>query len=211
MNKLINWCCSLTIIVALSSCIGEKNVDVHVYPIPQQMELAGKWITLPTEGFQLKGNGELDVDAVEVLRNNLPITEQGGKEILVKQLDQSDPKMQRSGAYTLDVSEEGIQIEIYDNRSLFYAAQTLQQLLAQEGKKLPVCSIKDYPDVVFRGVVEGFYGIPWSFENRVEQLRFYGRMKMNTYIFGPKDDPYQRTPYWREPYPEDQAHNIRQL
>ncbi|MBQ8531288.1 MAG: beta-N-acetylglucosaminidase domain-containing protein [Parabacteroides sp.] len=211
MNKLINWCCSLTIIVALSSCIGEKNVDVHVYPIPQQMELAGKWITLPTEGFQLKGNGELDVDAVEVLRNNLPITEQGGKEILVKQLDQSDPKMQRSGAYTLDVSEEGIQIEIYDNRSLFYAAQTLQQLLAQEGKKLPVCSIKDYPDVVFRGVVEGFYGIPWSFENRVEQLRFYGRMKMNTYIFGPKDDPYHRSPYWREPYPEDQAQNIRQL
>lgn len=56
-----------------------------------------------------------------------------------------------------------------------------------------------------------FYGTPWSFENRVEQLRFYGRMKMNTYIFGPKDDPYHRSPYWRIPYPEDQAKNIREL
>ena len=51
-------------------------------------------------------------------------------------------------------------IGIVDDNSLFYAAQTLKQLAKyDEGKKiLPLCSIKDYPDVLFRGTVEGFYG-----------------------------------------------------
>ncbi len=38
--------------------------------------------------------------------------------------------------------------------------------------------------------MEGFYGTPWSHEARLSQLRFYGQNKMNTYIYGPKDDPY---------------------
>ena len=33
----------------------------------------------------------------------------------------------------------------------------------------------DYPDVPYRGVVEGFYGAPWSQEARIRQLDFYGR------------------------------------
>ena len=76
---------------------------------------------------------------------------------------------------------------------LFYAAQTLQQLAQTDGQgntTLPLGVIKDYPDVAYRGTVEGFYGDPWSHTDRIEQLRFYGKMKMNTYIYGPKDDPY---------------------
>lgn len=52
---------------------------------------------------------------------------------------------------------------------------------------LSICSIQDYPDIRFRGVVEGFYGTPWSHEERMRQLEFYGRNKMNTYIYGPKE------------------------
>ena len=54
---------------------------------------------------------------------------------------------------------------------------------------------------VYKRQVEGFYGAPWSQEARIRQLDFYGRNKMNVYIYGPKDDPYHRTPNWRKPYP----------
>ena len=96
---------------------------------------------------------------------------------------------------------------------MFYAAQTLKQLAKyDEGKKiLPLCSIKDYPDVLFRGTVEGFYGQPWSHADRIEQIRFYGRIKLNTYIYGPKDDPYHSSPNWRKPYPAEEAEHIKEL
>ena len=38
--------------------------------------------------------------------------------------------------------------------------QTLKQLL--KDNQLPVIEIQDYPAIRYRGVVEGFYGTPWS-------------------------------------------------
>ncbi len=34
---------------------------------------------------------------------------------------------------------------------------------------------------------------------------------MNVYIYGPKDDPYHRTPDWRIPYPEEEAERMMEL
>lgn len=194
-----------------ASCSDKAPKQIEVYPIPQKMEYAGQSIQIPQEGFRMNNTCESDSDAMALIAQNLLISDKGTKNITIHPLDNSViPEMKRSGAYTLSVTEQGITIGINDGRSLFYAAQTLSQL-TDKGKSLPLCSITDYPDVPFRGVVEGFYGTPWSFEDRVSQLQFYGRMKMNTYIFGPKDDPYHRSPYWREPYPADQAQNIRNL
>lgn len=81
--------------------------------------------------------------------------------------------------------------------------------MSQKGR-LEACAITDWPDVKFRGVVEGFYGTPWSHSARLSQLDFYGRNKMNVYIYGPKDDPYHRD-RWRVPYPEAEAKRIQEL
>ncbi len=54
-----------------------------------------------------------------------------------------------------------------------------------------------------RGVIEGFYGQPWSQDERLSALDFMGRVGLNTYVYAPKDDTYQRD-NWRELYPEDQ-------
>ena len=59
--------------------------------------------------------------------------------------------------------------------------------------------------------MEGFYGQPWSHADRIEQIRFYGRIKLNTYIYGPKDDPYHSSPNWRKPYPAEEAEHIKEL
>ena len=34
---------------------------------------------------------------------------------------------------------------------------------------------------------------------------------MNTYLYGPKDDPFHSCPNWRLPYPEKEAQNIKEL
>lgn len=111
--------------------------------------------------------------------------------------------------YYLNIDAKGnVVLAGRDAQGLYYAQQTLEQMQA-EGK-VQACSIKDWPDVAWRGVVEGFYGRPWSHEHRLRQLDFYGKQKMNVYIYGPKDDPYHRK-FWREPYPEKEAALIKEL
>lgn len=212
MNKTILYTFIFILAMILFvSCSNTESKKVEVYPVPQEMHWDGKWIQVPQTGYCIKNADEYDSDAIAIINRILPVSKEGKQTILIQPLDNNAaPEMKRSGAYTLSITEQGISIGINDERSLFYAAQTLSQIV-DKGQSLPLCSITDYPDVPFRGVVEGFYGTPWSFEGRVSQLQFYGRMKMNTYIFGPKDDPYHRSPYWREPYPADQAENIKAL
>jgi hyaluronoglucosaminidase len=50
-----------------------------------------------------------------------------------------------------------------------------------------------------RGVIEGFYGRPWSHEQRLELIAFIGDRGMNRYVYAPKDDPYLRRA-WDRPY-----------
>jgi hyaluronoglucosaminidase len=52
-----------------------------------------------------------------------------------------------------------------------------------------------------RGVIEGFYGNPWTQAQRLDWVRFVGARGMNTFVYGPKDDPLVRR-RWREHYDE---------
>ncbi len=70
--------------------------------------------------------------------------------------------------------------------------------------------IADYPSFPERGIVEGFYGTPWSHTDRLNMLRFEGQHGMNVYYYAPKDDPYHRK-LWREPYPPAPAAKLRKL
>jgi hyaluronoglucosaminidase len=54
-----------------------------------------------------------------------------------------------------------------------------------------------------RGLIEGFYGPPWSWAARAEVARACHERGMDLYLYGPKDDPLHRE-RWREPYPADQ-------
>ena len=76
--------------------------------------------------------------------------------------------------------------------------------------KIAETVISDYPSVKLRGFVEGFYGYPWSFEDRLSLMSESSEFKMNTYIYAPKDDPYHKD-QWRELYPDDKAEELRQL
>lgn len=53
-----------------------------------------------------------------------------------------------------------------------------------------------------RGVIEGFYGTPFSSEDRRWLIERMGAWGMNRYVVAPKDDPLGRE-QWRDPYPRD--------
>ncbi|XP_068607035.1 protein O-GlcNAcase [Brachionichthys hirsutus] len=54
------------------------------------------------------------------------------------------------------------------------------------------------------GVVEGFYGRPWTMEQRTELFKRQQKWGLNTYLYAPKDDYKHRT-YWRDLYSAEEA------
>lgn len=60
------------------------------------------------------------------------------------------------------------------------------------------------------GVIEGFYGIPWTFDQRLSMIDFLKDIGMNSYIYAPKDDPYHNKK-WREAYPAAELEEIKAL
>jgi len=61
-----------------------------------------------------------------------------------------------------------------------------------------------------RGIVEGFFGPPWSMSHRSSLFEFGAKRGMNTYLYAPKDDPYHRE-HWEKPYPEPQWSELSNL
>lgn len=175
----------------------------------------GKTIVVP-QSYQLILSEGSCPHAVEALQQFLPNKQRKTefKIILGKKGDKAIKKYAKKipshkEGYYIEVNDNSIVIAGADARGAFYGVQTLAQMVRQGD--LSICTIQDYPDIAFRGVVEGFYGTPWSHEARMRQIEFYGKNKMNTYIYGPKDDPYHSSPNWRKPYPEKEAAQIHEL
>jgi hypothetical protein len=51
------------------------------------------------------------------------------------------------------------------------------------------------------GIIEGFFGRPWSWEERADSVRFLAPRGYSFYLYAPKADPYLRR-RWQEPHPE---------
>jgi len=60
------------------------------------------------------------------------------------------------------------------------------------------------------GVVEGFYGRPWTTEQRLDLFKRMKTMGLNTYLYGPKDD-YKHRLFWREKYSPDESDLLKRL
>lgn len=60
------------------------------------------------------------------------------------------------------------------------------------------------------GVVEGFYGKPWSFEQRRDLFKRLKEFKLNTFMYAPKDDVKHRAK-WRQLYSPHEAQELKVL
>ncbi|MEO6826803.1 MAG: beta-N-acetylglucosaminidase domain-containing protein [Microbacteriaceae bacterium] len=95
-----------------------------------------------------------------------------------------------------------------DATGTYYAVQSVRQVV-RDGV-VPALEVRDWPLMPVRGAIEGFYGVPWTAQARLDQLAFYGRHKLNDFIYSPKDDPYLRA-QWRDLYPEAGVTTFREL
>ena len=208
----------------LSSQRGEKQ-DVNVVP-GKKLDHHGIVINPTPHNFNVQtdvllnlANGVNIVDKQHKFADDLGFLKANKKGVRltidfgVKQAQKAGLKKMVSGAYLLTADKKGINIVGYDERGAFYGIQTMKQVLASPmlNGNMPYLTCNDYPDLPLRGVVEGFYGEPWSHQVRLSLIDYYGRNKLNEYVYGPKDDPYHSSPNWRLPYPDDQARNIHEL
>ena len=115
--------------------------------------------------------------------------------------------------YVLDVdaAEKTIVVLGKDTDAAFYGIVSLMHILDQsEELKVRDLTMEDYADTSIRGFIEGYYGIPWSNEDRMSLMEFGGQFKMTCYVFAPKDDPYHTTK-WRDEYPEEEIEAIAEM
>ena len=202
----------------LGGCMSMQAQVSLVNPVPHQVERqAGAAVVKAPKAWAITADAGRHQDVVRLLQQaegakaggakatfKLTIGVKGDK--AVKKYAKKIPA--KAEGYYLEVTPKGAVLAAADEVGLFWAAQTWMAMLSED--KMEYCTITDYPDVPYRGVVEGFYGTPWSHQARLSQIAFYARHKMNVYIYGPEDDPWHRDK-WREPYPEAVAKRISEL
>lgn len=192
-------------------------------PVPERAELVvGDDTDAPAQELTsrlLREHGVKRLDVVSAVTGRAPLT------VLLGSAERSDvrrglgevevPADAEGYAVLADASSGGVgtvTLAGRDGAGQFYAAQTLRQLFvaAADDWKIAGAEVSDAPRMPLRGSIEGFYGKPWTHAERLDQLGFYGRIKANTYIYAPKDDPYHRE-RWREPYPAEKLAELREL
>ncbi|WP_317366978.1 beta-N-acetylglucosaminidase domain-containing protein [uncultured Tyzzerella sp.] len=193
--------------------ISEQNLMYEIYPIPQSIKYKNEQINF-NKNINIVKNcivNKYTLNSMEeyLKENNIiyKISDSLEDESLNIILSLKD--MNKKEGYILDINEN-ISIDANDLSGLFYGLITLIKILKQSDKFIEKCIIEDYPNIMYRGYIEGFYGYPWSHNDRISLMKFGGEHKFNTYIYAPKDDPYHRK-NWRDLYPEDKADEIKQL
>ena len=115
-------------------------------------------------------------------------------------------RLRVSAGEPTDSGDAAALLEYTGPRGLRNGVATLLQLPADA---TPL-EIEDAPRVPLRGIIEGYYGPPWTGEERRETMRLAAAHKMNTYFYAPKDDPYHRE-RWRELYPPAEREDLADL
>ncbi|MFD7864971.1 beta-N-acetylglucosaminidase domain-containing protein [Streptomyces sp. NPDC059783] len=200
-----------------------------VWPRPQSITAAGSAVRLSDEVTLLAADGA-DPYAVTALRRVLgdagvrtvstepsgkgPVIRFGGTgaEEALRALHAPERADLPSGGYRIAVGRvagrDTVAVDGVGEDGLFHAVQTLRQLIT-DGRVAGV-TVRDWPAGGVRGMTEGFYGQPWSQQDRLAQLDFMGRTKQNRYLYAAGDDPY-RQDRWRDPYPADRRTDFRAL
>lgn len=113
-------------------------------------------------------------------------------------------------AYKIKIDEYGIKISAKNNLGINYAILTLEQIFKQVDMRISYLEIFDYPTFEYRGLIEGYYGIPWTYQERKDLMIFASKYKSNVFIYAPKDDPYHREK-WKELYPKEKLEKLKDL
>lgn len=214
--------CSLPITTALAADEDTEEAEYELYPLPQEITYGTDNSNLPStvnayfgagidtytvdRAEQALSHGGLTMNQVDAAENAQLIVEiydaDGTNNAIFGSLD--DTLFAKIDAYLLVIAGDKVGVLGKDTDAAFYGLTTLQQILDQTtGGVVRNLTIQDWADVASRGFIEGYYGNPWSTEDRAELMRWAGNFKLNSYFYAPKDDP-KHNARWYERYTDEE-------
>ena len=207
MKKLILGFAAL-LLAATTFNTNAQTTDI--YPIPQDITWGNDVAFANSASYTITGEADADVDAINLFKKKFGTTD-GAVELIIGERGDAAVAAYESlipnkaEGYYLEVTANKVVIAGNDGSGTYYGVQTFTQMAAQPN--VMCATITDYPSVPQRGLVEGYYGNPYSEADRMGLLQMFGEMKMNVYIYGPKDDAYHKSK-WREEYPAELGQKI---
>jgi hyaluronoglucosaminidase len=131
-----------------------------------------------------------------------------GRTAIGQKIATDDAIFDGNDAYQIVVEPGNIYVLGKDADAAFYGLTTLYHVVKQlDSKTIRNFTVKDSADVVSRGFIEGYYGNPWSLEDRINLMEWGGYYKLNSYFYAPKDDP-KHNAKWRELYTQEELNTL---
>lgn len=155
-----------SLILLCMSLFGAQAQQVTVSPIPQSIVWGTSKAFDNTTTYFINGEASADKDAVALLNSKLSISTTGVEIVIGENGDANVASVATEiptvkEGYYLKVEPGKVTIAGTDNVGTYYGVQTFLQIAAVPQVMLRV-TIKDFPSVTERGLVEGFYGNPFS-------------------------------------------------
>lgn len=214
---------------ALKTADTTNNVEYEIYPTVQSITYGDKNSTISGKYnivYESKIDSYTKNKAIEVLsRKNIKAsigddisTEKGNlllgvyssKEKVDSYITEDVSYIsEKIDSYYLSIKDNNIVILGKDSDSVYYGLSTLDLIFQQTQDEVRELEIKDYSSSYYRGFIEGYYGIPWTSEERKELMRFGSKFKSNIYIYAPKDDAYHSS-CWRDLYAENDLEILKE-
>ncbi len=194
----------LSILLIVLYLSAGAQVHNPILPKPQKITYGKEGLKLKdlTIGFSSKPLEEDKFAAVElaallsqVTSTSIPVKESAaGASIIFERTGNADPLPvpgEKPGpdsreAYKIKVTSDRIRITSGSSAGLFYAVQTLRQMIEGSGDKaiIPEAEIHDWPSMVYRGFMMDMshFQLP-RIEEIKSQIDFLARWKANQYLF----------------------------
>ena len=201
---------AVAMLCGMASYTATYAQEVDIYPVPQAVQWSEETAFGNDVTYTITGEADADIDAINAFKKHFK-TENGTVELIIG--ERGDVAVaayeslipNKAEGYYLAVEKNKVVIAGNDGSGTYYGVQTFTQMASQPN--VMCATITDYPSVPQRGLVEGYYGNPYSEADRMGLLQMFGEMKMNVYIYGPKDDAYHKSK-WREEYPTELGKKI---
>ena len=207
MKKLLLGFAAL-LFTATSFNTNAQTTDI--YPIPQNITWGKDVAFENSASYAITGEADADTDAINLFKKIFGTTD-GTVELIIGERGDAAVAAyeslipEKAEGYYLEIAADKVVIAGNDSSGTYYGVQTFRQMTTQPN--VMCATITDFPSVPQRGLVEGYYGNPYSEADRMGLLQMFGEMKMNVYIYGPKDDAYHKSK-WREEYPTELGNKI---
>lgn len=214
---------------ALKTADTTNNVEYEIYPTVQSITYGDKNSTISGKYnivYESKIDSYTKNKAIEVLsrknvkasigddisteKGNLLLGVYSSKEKVNSYITEDVSYIsEKIDSYYLSIKDNNIVILGKDSDSVYYGLSTLDLIFQQTQDEVRELEIKDYSSSYYRGFIEGYYGIPWTSEERKELMRFGSKFKSNIYIYAPKDDAYHSS-CWRDLYAENDLEILKE-